>query len=379
MSFADYDFGLDAAGEARARALHERSVVVDTLFQGPYGYRSFTGDVDKELQTSPYASNALAMWVVANELMLRRAVTGEFSEFETCWRQSGITAAGWEFASHDSGLMLHSMRLVTLALDNLPWLEKALKAVDIRRAKADGRHALYLQNQPHGLSRDLTLLEVAYDFGLRQQMLTYNDQDFVGSGCTAVDSGLTRFGRQVVRHLNELGVIVDTAHCGKQTTLDACAVSEAPVIASHTGAEALHRHARLKSDEELDALAGTGGVIAVCAVPFFLSADRPATVDALLDHVDHIVERVGPQHVALGTDWPLPLPKWVLSGLADAVADVGFRPEDDVRGEDNLVGFDDYRDMPNITRGLVARGYTDEEVEGILGENFLRVFEQVCG
>jgi membrane dipeptidase len=203
-----------------------------------------------------------------------------------------------------------------------------------------------------------------------------------GSGCTErVDAGVSHFGAAIIRRLNELGVIVDTGHSGKQTTLDCCHLSERPVVASHASAGGLYEIDRAKSDEELDAIAATGGVIGVVAVPFFLApGPAPVTIDAMLDHIDYIARRVGWEHVAIGTDWPLQSPKTVLErSLTPMVSGMGFRPEHNISPCTNTVGFDDYGDFPNITRGLVARGYADEQVRGIIGSNFLRVFEAVCG
>ena len=210
--------------------------------------------------------------------------------------------------------------------------------------------------------------------------LTYNWQNYVGSGCTdRSDGGVTDFGARFIRRMNELGIIVDTAHSGRQTTLDACSTSSRPVIASHTSAEAVYRHDRAKSDVELRAIAESGGVIGIMAVPFFLSGAEGVTIEALMDHIDYIATLVGWQHVAIGTDWPLQQTKASLRRLDERAMRIGFRQEHRIDSVTNLIGFDDYRDFPNITRGLVKRGYTDEQVLGVLGANALRVFEDVCG
>jgi membrane dipeptidase len=212
-------------------------------------------------------------------------------------------------------------------------------------------------------------------------MLTYNNQDHVGAGCTdRTGAGLSYFGQEVVALCNQLGIVVDTAHCCRQTTLDACGFSASPVIASHTTADAVHPHVRANSDEELKAIAATGGVIGVVTVPVFLGPARTATIDSWLDHVDYISKLVGWEHVAIGTDWPLMGPKWTMERCAEFFLEIGFRKEHGLTdATHNLPGFDEYREMPNLTRGLVARGYSDEQVSGILGGNVLRVFEAIFG
>ena len=100
-----------------------------------------------------------------------------------------------------------------------------------------------------------------------------------------------------------------------------------------------------------------------------------------LDQIDYVAELVGWEHVAIGSDWPMPMPESVLKNIfLPAALAAGHRKEDRVEElMTNLDGFEDYRDFPNVTRGLVKRGYSDEQIKGILGENFMRVFEQVCG
>lgn len=376
--FGEFDFGLTSADEARARELHEHSIVVDMLFQGPCGRRSYGPALVEQLAALGLEADAACD--ASQEAPIRRALAGsDDGEFERCWRQSGVTAG-----NRQAGRSLFGDPKLALAqaqFDTFDWLVKALVAGDIRRAKTIGVHAGFMSAQDaNGLDGELRVLQSVHDAGLRMLGLTYNSQNLVGSGCTdESDGGLSTFGRKVVARMNELGMIVDTAHCGPRTTLDACRLSNRPVIASHTSAAALLAVARAKSDDELEAIAQTGGVVGVYALPCFLTAAASPTIEALLDHVDYLTELVGWQHVGLGTDWPMQLDEWTIrERLLPMGYGAGFRAEHAL-STGNLVGFDDYRDYPNITRGLIARGYGDEQIRGILGENFLRVFEAVCG
>lgn len=254
-------------------------------------------------------------------------------------------------------------------------------AAQVRQAKVDHVIALYGHWQPTTpIPRDLSAVDRAYCQGLRSLMLTYNRMDNVGVGCTErVDAGLSMFGLDVVRHCEDLGIMVDVSHCGRSTTLDACRHAKRPVNANHTCAEVLSSVARAKSDEELRAIADTGGIVGILTVPFFISRKPRPTVDTILDHIDHVAGLIGWQHVSIGTDWPYQVPDGIMARvLGKNLAEVGFRPEDDVNIDDVTVGFEDYRDLPNLTRGLVKRGYSDEQIRGILGENALRVFADVC-
>jgi membrane dipeptidase len=380
--FGTYEFGLNAEQEERAARLHAESIIIDTLFQGPCGSRSFTEEMVEQLKTEfeKHRSAEKGLWS-AVQMPIRAAIKGEFPDFKDCWDASGITAGNRQTGGNSVSEAFHTFALNQAQFDNLPWLIKATTAADFRRAKAEGIHAGFVSMQNTvDIGQDLDNLNRYWDMGMRMIQLTYNSVNFVGGGCTdRVDCGVTDFGAKFIGRMNELGIIVDTGHCGKQTTLDACAISSAPVVASHTSAEGVHQHQRAKSDEELQAIAATGGYIGVYLVAMFLHGGEECTIDHFLDHIDYIANLVGPQYIGVGSDWPMQAPEWGVQKLAEYAMEIGFREEHGVTAPRNVIGFDDYRDFPNITRGLVKRGYSDDEIRGILGGNFLRVFEQVCG
>jgi membrane dipeptidase len=377
--FGDYDYGLPADAEARAARLHQQSTIIDVIWWGPTTYRSFTPEMDARLRALDDCDLA-ALMSYSERLPGRLAVSGEFPAFRSAWDACGVTAGQAEVQVGDPRLLLEGVSHVDYLVDHLPWLRKALRADDFRLAKSQGGHALYLQCQPTPpISRDFGLIDLAYDAGLRVLQLTYNVQDAIACGCTdRTGGGVSHLGAKLIARLNDLGVIVDTAHCNQQTVLDACRLSERPVIVSHAAAAACYPHDRGISDESALAIAATGGIIGVVTVPFFLGRGN-TSMDTMLDHIDHFTRLVGWQHVAIATDWPMAAPKWLLAKRKALSLANGFRPEHGNVPTQNLVGFDDYRDFPNITRGLVARGYTDDQIRGILGENFLRVFASVCG
>jgi membrane dipeptidase len=380
--FATFDFGLTEEQEAHAAELHQESIVCDLLFQGPCGYRSFTPEMEAEVQEEYQTHGSdLEYLFSAMGKTAAYALRGECPDFKLCWDESGLTGANRQAPVAFTDKTAPRWGQTTAQFDTFPWLIKALTAEDIRRAKREGRHAGYVTNQNAGeIGPHLELLDALFNMGMRMIQLTYNAMNSIGAGCTErVDAGVSHFGIRLIERMNELGIIVDTGHCGRQTTLDACAISKKPVVASHTSAAGVYTVDRAKSDEELRALAGTGGVIGVYAVPFFLAPGEGVTVEAMLDHIDYIATLVGWQHVAIGTDFPLSGSKEAVRRLDTGGLEVGFRPEHNLNTATNLIGFDDYRDFPNFTRGLVKRGYDEEQIRGIIGGNFVRVFEQVCG
>ncbi len=379
-----FNFGLSAAQEARAAELHRESIVFDMLSQhaGAKIFSHYAADLQADFEAATAALDESEAWTEALYWPFEMSRLGRSDLLREWFKLAGLTCGTFsDIRVHDGRdprLCRAEARVVRYC--RLPWLRFVTTAAEIRQAKKDDVVAFYANCQPSTPApRDLKAIESAYDRGLRSFMLTYNRMDHIGTGCTErVDAGLSRFGIDVVRYCNELGVIVDVSHCGDQTTIDACRYSKKPVTANHTAARGVFHHARGKSDAGLRAIADTGGVIGVLALPAFLTEAAVPTVEHMLDHIDHIANLVGWQHVGIGTDWPLQVPDKILVPiLAGELQQLGFRERRDITR--CLLGYGDCRDMPNITRGLVKRGYGDEQIKGILGENALRVFEEICG
>lgn len=386
--YGRFDFRLLDEDEQRAKRLHESSIIIDLHFQGPCSPDVWSAELLAELddeighQTRTPGGDDMD---VALRFLLERALRGDFPLYHELFLLSGATTGLAEGRLDGERQLLEDAFLASRVASHFMWARRARSAADIRAAKQANQIAYWGMCWLNLLRPDdLALVEVAHELGLMDVVeLAYNRQNFIGAGCTELhDPGLSDFGLQFVRRCNDVGVIVDTAHSGRQTTLDACRASRSPVVATHTGAATLYEHDRSKSDEELRAIAGSGGVIGVFAIPFFLGppSGTPPTIELMLDHIDYVVQLVGWQHAAIGSDWPLALPEGILRALLlPLAASLGFRDEHGIDVTAALEGFRDPRDLLNVTRGLVSRGYTDEQIRGILGENFLRVFEDVHG
>jgi membrane dipeptidase len=380
-----FDFGLTDVQEARALRLHRESIVVDLLSQHAGG--NIFSHYSKELQAEfdnvmASAGAGFAGFADAMFWPFEMSLLGKSDLLRDWLLQSGLTCGTHGLDVHDGhDPVTNKWERLVFRYASLPWLRYVTTAAEIRQAKKDGVIAIYAHCQPVvPPPRDLNAFDIAYAKGLRSFMLTYNRMDNIGVGCTErIDVGLSMFGVEVIKHCNDIGMMIDVSHCGHSTTMDACRFSKRPVNANHTSARSIFPHARAKNDEALRAIAGTGGVIGVLAVPFFLTDDARPTIEHMLDHIDYIAGLVGWQHVAIGTDWPMQAPDAVLrSTLTSELTVLGFRAEDRIDVTGRLTGFDDCRDLPNITRGLVKRDYSDEQIRGILGENALRVFAEVC-
>jgi len=254
----------------------------------------------------------------------------------------------------------------------------ALTAEDIRRAKREGKVAFILGPQnAKFLEDDPGLVHAFHGLGVRVLQLTYQYRNQIGDGCgERTDAGLSRFGLDAVDEMNRVGMLIDLSHVGPATTRDAMEASSDPVVFSHGHPRALKDHVRNKTDEQLHALAEKGGVIGITEYSPICELKRGVRpdVDDFLKHVDYVADLIGVDHVGLGLDIDERSTPERWGAFASAYPElsggydfVGKRARD----------LDWITKAPNVTKGLVGRGYSDAEILKILGGNFLRVFERV--
>lgn len=234
---------------------------------------------------------------------------------------------------------------------------------------------LGLQNSEHFRRPDD--VDYFYSIGQRISQLTYNTRNLIGTGSTErTDSAITDFGVAIIERMNKVGMAVDVSHCGDLTSADACTVSKAPVLITHSNCRALCPHPRCKPDDVLKKIAATGGVIGITGVRMFVKNAEPTTIEDVLNHYDHVAKLVGVEHLGTGSDIGLDgydaLPEPIRKKLhASYKASYAFREKDDVEGLDHPQRTFD------LTEGLIRRGYSDRDIEGILGGNFKRVLAQI--
>lgn len=250
----------------------------------------------------------------------------------------------------------------------------------IHEAKRSNREAIIFGPQnTEFIGTALSHLGTAYDLGVRILQLTYQRQNWVGSGCgERRDGGLTTFGREFVREMNSLGILVDISHCGQVTGADAIEASKVPVVVSHGHPNRVAPHARAKDDELLLALARSGGVIGVTAISMFLyDASAPGVRPGLRDlrtHLEYLIDLVGVDHVGIGLDFD------ETNTPQKYAADAAAHPE--IYTDTAAFGWDDKRihglthagEELSVTRTLVSLGLSDDDIQKVLGQNFLRVF-----
>ena len=227
----------------------------------------------------------------------------------------------------------------------------ARNARDIEAAKVAGKVAVVLAvENTAALQHSLYAVDALYELGVRTMTLTHSARTEAADGCeVAGGGGLTGFGRDVVQRMNALGMLVDVSHLNERGFWDTLEHATGPVIASHSCCHALCDHPRNLTDEQLQALGGAGGVVGITFVPSFVDSTGP-TLDGLVDHMLHAIDKAGTGAVGLGSDF---------DGGGDLLAHGG--------------------EMPRITEALLGRGVAEDIVRGILGVNHLRLLQATIG
>ncbi len=310
-------------------------------------------------------------------------------EYLAAWQAAGVDCvfqnAGEEGQSVSR--LLKRLARFTFVTDYLG--EAVVRAVtpeQVLAARASGRRSLYfsgngvpLAEEWRSAAAELGFIRIFFQLGMRMMHLTYNRRNLIGDGCgEAADAGLSDFGRAVVAEMNRTGVIVDVAHAGRRTSLEAARLSTVPMVASHSTAARVRDHIRAKPDEVIRAIADSGGYIGICCIPAFLGGG----LDALLDHIEYVARKFGAEHVAIGADHgydscrsaaalrairgrPRTRPRWAALWPEGALDASGVSET----ARASLA----WTNWPLFTVGLVQRGFSDDEIRNIIGGNVLRV------
>ena len=367
----------------RGLELHARSLVFDS-----YGFAPRAGvDVDQFQAAIAAGSSDIALNDLRETMTMTRAVIDEKEreEFREAMRCGGVTCifqnAGEE--GHDPLRLMKRLSHFTYLGDMLKGtLIRATTPDDIIRARDEGKHCLYLTGNGvplperwNTVAEELSYIRLFFELGIRMMHVTYNRRNMLGDGCAeTANGGLSDLGRAAIAEMNKVGVIVDVAHSGLKTSFEAAKASTRPMVASHTVAASLNEHIRAKTDEVIKAICDTGGLVGICCIPNFLG--RGNDIAALIDHIDYVAKKFGPEYVAIGTDvaHTSQYSKSVSdgSGRKQPTRFAALWPPGSIDGSGNRPTLA-WTNWPLFTVGLVMRGYKDDEIQKILGGNMLRV------
>lgn len=292
-----------------------------------------------------------------------------------------VTCAFWEDACEALDI-IGKWRDAARQNDDLIAIARSRREID--EIICSGRTAILLgfQNTTPFMDR-IRYIELFADIGVRVVQLTYNNQNAVGGSCYEPnDSGLSRFGREVVEELNRVGILIDLSHVGERTSLDVIALSDKPVAITHANPASIYPHPRNKSDKLLKSLAEKGGVIGCALYPNVAGGSNMA-LNEWIDMVAWTVDLIGVDHVGFGSDVGVNRTQkdldWVRMGRWTRRIDYGAGSAANPGRPAWPSWFQTPADYPNVIEGLRRKGFSESEIDAIAHGNWLRLYHTVFG
>jgi len=299
--------------------------------------------------------------------------------------KSGYTGFG---TSLSSGSLIKAMESLaewrSLIDENSDKLIYATSAEDFIRAKKENKVAVLFGFQNATMiEKSIDNINTLYDAGTRWIQLTYNERNLLGDGCTErTNAGLSDFGIEAVERMNELGIMIDLSHCGRQTTNDGIKFSKTGAAINHSMCEALYKnHPRSKTDQQIKAMADKGGVMGIICLGYMIGPDPggKTTLETYVDHIDHAVKIGGIDHVGVAADFAIQgleatgatRENWYVPRLTR------FKPSYEVRWPPWISELDKPDRYLQVAKILDKRGYSSGDIEKILGQNWLRYFSEI--
>lgn len=355
-----FDFGLTPEQEACARELHDKAVVIDMLTESSLPQGLFEDMKEGGLTCGSFTIGTGG---------LQHFNDGTLPHHQDWWSWEATVKdiSVWEGIFQDDSNDIVPIHCVA----------------DIHRANAEGKNGILLNTQNSiCVGTDVDNINFFYNLGLRVMQITYNNQNFMASGCLEdPKKNLSNFGIQAIGRMNEIGMLVDTGHTGDGSLKHAIDVSEKPIACSHAGLAALSpaKNPRVQSDSALKKLADNGGVFGLSAIPGMLTGELRCTINDYINGLEHAINIMGIDHVGMGTDF---IAGPTLEQIASCPDWKGKQVPTSVEVYpvcDGHEGFENHSRFLNLTRGLVARGYSDEDILKLMGSNWLRLLSETIG
>jgi microsomal dipeptidase-like Zn-dependent dipeptidase len=255
-------------------------------------------------------------------------------------------------------------------------------AEDVRRAHKTNRTAIFFGFQnPAPIEDDIGLVEILHKLGARFMQLSYNNQSLLATGCyEANDNGITRMGKQVIKEMNRVGLVVDMSHSADRSTIDAADISQRPIAITHANLHSWQPALRNKRDDVVRAVTQNGGMMGFSIYPHHLKDKSACTMTSFCEMIATAAERFGPEHFGIGSDLcqdqPDSVVEWMRVGRWSKEIDYGEGSASAPGFPPQPAWFKDNRDFGNIRAGLMQIGFNTSEVDGLMGDNWLRFYEE---
>ena len=300
-------------------------------------------------------------------------------------RSAGLDAVHVTIVYHEDydELLIEIQKWEKLFKENSDLIFHGKDFRDIEKANKDKKTAIFFGFQNCSpIEDDINLVEKIHNLGCRFMQLTYNNQSLLATGCyEKIDSGVTNFGREVIREMNRVGVVVDMSHSGEKSTFDAIEISDKPIAITHANPSFWHPAKRNKSSELLKTLSDSGGILGLSLYPHHLKNNTNCTLESFCEMVAKTAEIMNTKQIGIGSDLCLNQPdsivEWMRNGTWSKSKNFG-------EGSKNKPGFpkqpgwfEDARGFSNIERGLKHVGFSDSETHGILGNNWYSFYKSI--
>ena len=300
-------------------------------------------------------------------------------------RSAGLDAVHVTIVYHEDfdELQLEIKKWEKLFHENSDLIFPGKNFQDIDKANKENKTAIFFGFQNCSpIEDDINLVEKVHQLGCRFMQLTYNNQSLLATGCyEKVDSGVTNFGREVIREMNRVGLVVDMSHSAEKSTLDAIELSEKPIAITHANPSFWHPAKRNKSSDLLKILSDSGGMLGLSLYPHHLKDNTNCTLDSFCEMVAKTAEIMDVKKIGIGSDLCLDHPdtvvEWMRNGSWSKSKNYG-------EGSKNKPGFPkqpdwflDARGFSNIEKGLKKAGFSDTETHGILGNNWYNFYKTI--
>jgi len=254
---------------------------------------------------------------------------------------------------------------------------------DIEKAKIDNKTAIFFGFQNCSpIEDDINLVEKVHELGCRFMQLTYNNQSLLATGCyEKIDSGVTNFGKEVIKEMNRVGIVVDMSHSAEKSTFDAIEFSEKPIAITHANPTFWHAAKRNKSNDLLKVLGESGGMLGLSLYPHHLKDNSNCTLDSFCEMVAKTTEIMNVKNIGVGSDLCLNQPdsvvEWMRNGTWSKNKSYGEGSKNKSGFPKQPKWFEDARGFSNLEQGLKKIGFSDNEINGILGNNWYNFYKKI--
>jgi membrane dipeptidase len=300
-------------------------------------------------------------------------------------REAGLDAVHVTIVYHEDfdELLVETKKWEKLFKDNSDLIFLGRNFKDIEKAHSENKTAIFFGFQNCSpIEDDINLVEKVHELGCRFMQLTYNNQSLLATGCyEKIDSGVTNFGKEAIREMNRVGIVIDMSHSAEKSTFDAIELSKKPIAITHANPNFWHAAKRNKSNQLLKTLGESGGMLGLSLYPHHLKGNTNCTLESFCEMTARTVEIIDIKNIGIGSDLCLKQPdsivEWMRNGTWSKGKNFGEGSKNKPGFPKQPEWFEDARGFKNLESGLKKIGFSEDEINGILGNNWFNFYKNI--